>query len=1260
MRSALPALALGLGIFLNANVSAADEAPRLPQTSEGWKAELVAAAPQILYPTAIAVAPDGTIYLGQDPMDMPGPPTVPADSIVAIKDGRIRIFAEKLWAVMGLEWVDGTLYVVHAPFLSALRDADGDGRADQRIDLITGLGPAQPAFNGINDHIASGIRLGMDGFLYISFGDKGIPRAVGKDGTMITQKGGGVLRIRPDGTGLEVVSTGERNPLSAALTATDEIFTYGNDDDSKKWPNSLTHHIVGGYYGYPYDFLAAPQRCLPIVGGKIGGSGTQGICYNEDGLPERYRGNFFFCDWGLQTVFRYEVERAQGTFKLKTVEPFVTKGGLNDFRPFSLASSPDGGSVYLVDWGFDGWLTDGPKTGRLFRLSYNGPDRPVPTPRPSGNSIAARIKALDHPTHAVRLESQRTLARLGRAVEGALVVRLRVAQPTTGRLHALWALDAMNTPSARVAVRAALNDPDPELRLQAARSAGIRRDREAARALQFLLRDREAPVRREAAIALGKLGDPSAGPSLMAALADPDIFTAWSIRRAIRALAAWDETELVKALLDPERRDAAILLTDEAWAVPVVNALRTALEQTRESELRGRIVANLAGLYRQYPAWTGQWFGTNPLAGDLPQKTENWDPGAMRAVLAGLARGLTDPESAVRREAIAGLLNAGNSAAALFRARLNAETEPINQAAIAQALGNLGDADSVPLLAALVNDAVRPLEVRAAALDALAPFRDRTAMMVRLSVVYDKNAAPDLVARALLAVGTAGMIPPHDVVDFLNHQAPRVRVAALWTLASFPGLPAELRPAVIRRLDDPAEEVRKAAISAAANLKLREAIPKLIEMAGSSHRTEATLALCALPDPRALPVYLDALKSRDVNMRHSAETAMLPIRDLVAGSLESKLRAGAIPPPALEAVERVLTRFQPISDWRVIGPFPRTTAAVFFGERSIDFSLIHTGASGVPVRWQPLKADATTGRVSLDDLKAGSGDHGGFGYDATSSPDLAAFAYGEIVSNDDRPAMLLIGSSGAITVTVNEHVVCDLTNSGRPYAADSDRIRVTLKQGSNRILVRSRQGIGKWSFSVQVSDPPINQLATKPDAIHPDAVEMLKAYALGHEGNATRGATLFFDPRGIGCIKCHSAAGHGNATIGPDLSGLAFKYDKPELIRSVVEPSSRIATGYQPVLLAFTNGLVVTGIVRAETASTMDLIDADGKLTRVLKSEIIEKRTSDVSLMPTGLIDTLSGADFADLIAFLQSLREPAQTAQAEKLDRSAAAKAKR
>jgi hypothetical protein len=51
----------------------------------GWRIELVAEASGIINANRIVVAPDGTVLLGQDRMDMAGPPTEPAGSLVAIK-----------------------------------------------------------------------------------------------------------------------------------------------------------------------------------------------------------------------------------------------------------------------------------------------------------------------------------------------------------------------------------------------------------------------------------------------------------------------------------------------------------------------------------------------------------------------------------------------------------------------------------------------------------------------------------------------------------------------------------------------------------------------------------------------------------------------------------------------------------------------------------------------------------------------------------------------------------------------------------------------------------------------------------------------------------------------------------------------------------------------------------------------------------------------------------------------------------------------
>lgn len=1229
---------IGLLVCLVSISSQAAEKVPLPKPAEGWKIELAAQAPVILFPTAIVAATDGTLYIGQDPMDMPGPPTQPIDSVVSFKDGKVQVFADKLWSVMGLEWVQNTLYVVHAPYLSAFQDTDGDGKADSRVDLMTGLGPKLPGFNGINDHVPSGIRLGMDGYLYIAVGDKGIPKGVGKDGATIQLFGGGVIRIRPDGTGLEVVSSGERNPLSVALSATDDIFTYGNDDDSKKWPNSLTHHIVGGHYGYPYEFLLAPNRALPIVAGEIGGSGAQGLCYNEDGLPASYRGNLFFCDWGLSTVFRYQVERSGGTFRLKEKKPFVTKGDLADFRPFSLAVSADGASLWLVDWAFNSWLADGPQTGRLYHLTYEGTDRPEKSARPQGDDPATRLAALDHPALSVRLESQQNLARLGSSQVAPLTARLKQSEPGLGRLHALWALDAIDTPEAREAIGSVLADDQAELRLQAARHAGIRRDPKLLSGLTSLLRDQDPAVRREAAIALGKLGDPGASPSLMAALGDSDNVAAWAIRHAIRGLKAWDEEALVQALLDDRRRDDALKLADEAWALPVVQALVKALTATESGEIRSRIVATIGGLYRQYAPWTGQWFGTNPLAGQLPLKTVDWDRTAMANVLRGLGLGIEDRDPAVRAKAIVAFRTIGPETAPYLRSRLMKETDEPNLKGLIEALGLLGDVHASTNLALLAQDPNRPEPVRAAALDALGRLGGAQVLRARLSFVYDPKAPTSLIARALPELGREGVLPANDVAGFLENPTVEIRQAALLAFNPKRKLPPEVRQAVIDRLTDKSPEVRKTAIEMLARLNIREAIPRILAVSNEdAYREAATIALATMPDPQALPLYLSAIQDRNPELRRAGETALLAIRDRVAGDLTKQLQSGKLNGPAALALERVLARFQPIADWRVIGPFPRTTAQVFVSEAAIDFSRSHTGAAGRTITWTPRKTDALTGRVTLDDFKEGAGDRGGFGYDTNGSPNLCAFAYAEVEADRDRTALLLVGSSGPITLTINERVVhSENSQAGRPYSPDSDLVRVDLKKGQNRILVVSRQGIGVWSFSVRISDPLSISLATRPD---PNSPQKLQAFALSHEGDPKKGESLFFDAKGIGCVKCHSAAGQGTANAGPDLTGLAFKYDKAEIIRSVLEPSNRLATGYQPVLLSMQDGKVLTGLVRSETESEIELVDVEAKVSRIPKNQVEERRISDVSLMPKGLADTLSPVEFADLISYLQTLK---------------------
>jgi putative heme-binding domain-containing protein len=404
-------------------------------------------------------------------------------------------------------------------------------------------------------------------------------------------------------------------------------------------------------------------------------------------------------------------------------------------------------------------------------------------------------------------------------------------------------------------------------------------------------------------------------------------------------------------------------------------------------------------------------------------------------------------------------------------------------------------------------------------------------------------------------------------------------------------------------------------------------------------------ALCALPDPKAASVYLEAIDDHDPQLRRAAEAALVAIRGNVLSEIELAAGMRTLSEPASLALQRVLARFEPIVDWRVIGPFPRATPVLFLGQSSIDFARTYSGAIRRRVAWAPRRADPTGGRVELNDLKDGAGDHGGFGYDISGSPDLCAFAYAEVEATQNGTGLMLLGSSGTLIVTVNEELVYRYEDpAGRRYSPETDTARLSLRKGRNRILVMSRQGVGPWCFGVQVA-----RLSHQPGGSSPAPAprSALRNFALEHRGDPRKGAEIFFDPRGIRCFRCHRAGRRGSATIGPDLTGLASKYDRAEVIRSVLEPSDRIATGYQPVVVATRGGQIESGVVRAESDHFLELADSQTNITRIPKRDIEIRRLGAVSIMPAESVESLTPGEFGDLIEFLMSLTAAGSAAPA-------------
>src|SRR5258708_26317037 len=120
------------------------------------------------------MTPDGRILVAEDVMDMlENKGNLPIDRILCIHpDGKINVFAEGLHAVFGIQYIDGKVYVHHCPNLSVFRDNNWVGK--DRVDLIDCTNPSPGGGGTFNDHIPSNIKLAMDGYLYLSTGDKGI------------------------------------------------------------------------------------------------------------------------------------------------------------------------------------------------------------------------------------------------------------------------------------------------------------------------------------------------------------------------------------------------------------------------------------------------------------------------------------------------------------------------------------------------------------------------------------------------------------------------------------------------------------------------------------------------------------------------------------------------------------------------------------------------------------------------------------------------------------------------------------------------------------------------------------------------------------------------------------------------------------------------------------------------------------------------------------------------------------------------------
>ena len=906
---------------------AAGRAPALtavPSAPPDWHVAVLAQPPQLIHPSVVCAAPDGRVFVAQDPIDMGQPSNATADSILVYHpDGKITTFAEGLHAVFGLYYLDGKLYVHHTPKFTVFTDRDSIG-VDRRELFTTNPNPNVNG-TGFNDHIPSNLRLGMDGWFYMSTGDKGIFGATGADGSRAEIRGGGLIRFRPDGTRLEVYATGTRNHLDFAINAEDEIFTYDNTDDGNGWWTRVTHMVDGGYYGYPFDYKPRRPYTLWMMADYGGGSPTGALAYNEDALPAEYRGNLFLCEWGRKQLLRLRVSREGATYKIDERvqldgKDFLTEG-TKPFRPVGLALAPDGLSFYIADWNYSGWKN---KTiaGRLLKISYTGPSLAAPKPswwmaaasgRPFQATDAELLAALAHPAQNVRLVAQRRLAERATAVVPAL--KKLLADPTApahARWHAIWTLDAIDGGAAATAeiIAVAASATESSVRAQAIRQLGTRRNAAAVPALRASLQSPDAVVRFRAATALGRIGQPEAVAALSAQLGETDFFTRYATFTALKnigtaAPAAWGTIARGLNSPDPAIREGTHFALRESYAESNVDSLAAFVaDPAADAATRARALGVLAELHRKPAAWDGKWWGTQPVLREAPTPhTLDW-AGTARVTTA-ITHALTDSALVVRSAAVAAIATARiTTFTPQMRAMLDLETDLEFRRTLIRSLGALRDKPAGKLIAALLTPATENAALLPDAIVAAGQIGDPAALAALITLAQTAT-APDtlvLVAQALATIKSPEAIPA--AAQLLQHPEATVRAAAGATLAAI-GSPAAL--AVVEPLLTQAPlPIRISAITTAGLFKARTVIPTLLSAYREPELRPAIIeALNLIPDARALEVYLDALTGHDSGPRDRARRALSAIRESVRPAIEQRHREKPFAGPALFALQRV-------------------------------------------------------------------------------------------------------------------------------------------------------------------------------------------------------------------------------------------------------------------------------------------------------------------------------------------------------------------
>tara|TARA_R110000850_G_scaffold248127_7_gene373052 strand:+ start:504 stop:3950 length:3447 start_codon:yes stop_codon:yes gene_type:complete len=487
------------------------------------------------------------------------------DRIVRIqdRDGDGRADSTAVWADGFNHILDGPgiglvagqaddIFYTNIPHLWHLIDSDNSGRATEKTSLQEGFGVRM----SISGHDMHGIVWGPDGKLYWSIGDRGYDLTTKEGRHYHRNYEGAVFRCDPDGSNLEEIYRGLRNPQELAFDKFGNLFTCDNDADA--WDKGrLVYILEGGNSGWNHghqvilnfkkqlklrtpeyahpdhktvpmspwlaegiwetDHEGRPAYTLPPI--DIVSWGPSGLVYNYGvtTMPERYADHFWVCNFGGANgdLEAFTVKPKGAGFSLDQHETFMVGLGNTDVE-----FGPDG-RMYLSCFNNNGWYKQ--DIGNVYALSSPDPSNPdllhqthelLTTEFPT--LLETELSdLLGHADLRVRQRAQFDLVR--RNSVSILAAAIEQTERPLKRLHGVWGLGQLSRKDEsllRLHIEL-LSDADSQVRAQAAKVLSDSRSETAGEALFGALDDQSARVKSFAAIGVGKCNYPTALPKLI-------------------------------------------------------------------------------------------------------------------------------------------------------------------------------------------------------------------------------------------------------------------------------------------------------------------------------------------------------------------------------------------------------------------------------------------------------------------------------------------------------------------------------------------------------------------------------------------------------------------------------------------------------------------------------------------------------------------------------------------------------------------------